>query len=120
MTLCVILWASCLICKAQIRTGDAVTMSLAKYRQMRISILSADTLERECDSLQAITATRLIIKDSIMQIQKNKLAIKDSIIAEKNNTIKAIGAIAGKQPKIIGPLIIVVVCEFFLLVLSIK
>lgn len=115
-----ILWASCLTCKAQIRNGDTVTMSLAKYRQMRISILSADTLEKECDSLQAMAVSRLIIKDSIIQIQKNKLALKDSVIAEKNNTIKAIGAIAGKRPKIVGPLIIVTVCEFFLLVLAIK
>lgn len=120
LTLCVILLASCLTCKAQVRTGDAVTMSLAKYRQMRITILAADTLEKECDSLQVITAARQIIKDSIIQIQKNKLAIKDSIIAEKSSTIKEVAAVAGKQPKYVGPLIIVAVCEFFLLVLAIK
>lgn len=87
---------------------------------MRISILAADTLEKECNSLQVLATSRLMIKDSIIQIQKNKLAIKDSIIAEKSSTIKEVAAVAGKQPKYMGPLIIVAVCEFFLLVLAIK
>lgn len=95
-------------------------MSIVKYRYLRNYKLYADTLEKECDSLQALMTTRLVIKDSIIQVQKNKLVLKDTIIAEKNKTIKEIGSAIGKQPKIVVPLIIAVVAEFFLLILAIK
>ncbi len=121
--LCVILLAFSLISEAQIiKEDDKVSMPLNVYRQIRIQVLRADTIVKQCDRLRTISQDRINTKDSIIAIQDQKLAIKDTMIAEKNRTIKLLADLP-KEPKpskLVLPLIIVSVAEFFLLILAIR
>lgn len=87
---------------------------------MRARILVCDIMEKQCDSSYFEASQRMVTKDSIILIQNHKLALKDSIIGEKNTTIKSIASISENQPKIVLPLIITSIAEFFLLVLAMK